>query len=183
MVPGRLNCTFNLRFRGPVRAHRVQRYDAWHGGFRLAGFFDVQNFAALVVSALGAGAVRHLALVTIGALGERVALESVVCAADAGASFRVSPFWIRHSIPLFSSILIYRYLVLPVAQWSSLPRISFKADHRGSSSGSAHAHFSTFRFVPQCGQSPLQSSRQIAFKGSDRMTCSCNTSSSCKPSP
>jgi hypothetical protein len=70
VVPGRLNRTFDLRFRGPVRAHRVQRYDAWHGEFRLAGFFDVQNFTALVVSALGTGAVRHLALVAVGALGE-----------------------------------------------------------------------------------------------------------------
>ena len=72
MLPGRLNRTFDLRFRRPVCAHRVQRYDAWHGEFRLAGFFDVQDFTALVVSALGAGAVRHLALVAVGALGQRV---------------------------------------------------------------------------------------------------------------
>jgi hypothetical protein len=32
VVPGRLNCTFNLRLRRPVGTHRVQRYDAWHGG-------------------------------------------------------------------------------------------------------------------------------------------------------
>jgi len=104
VVPGRLNRTFDLRFRGPVRAHRVQRYDAWHGEFRLAGFFDVQNFTALVVSALGTGAVRHLALVTVGALGERVALECVVSASDAGSPFRVSPFWIWHSIPLYFNL-------------------------------------------------------------------------------
>jgi hypothetical protein len=112
-VPGRLDRTFDFRFRGSVRAHRVQRYDAWHGKFKLTGFFDVQDFATLVVSALGASAVRHLALVAVGALGERVTLECVVSATDAGAPFRVSPFWIRHSIPLFSSISIYRYLVLP----------------------------------------------------------------------
>jgi hypothetical protein len=70
VVPRGLNRTFDLRLRRPVRAHRVQGYDAWHGEFRLAGFFDVQDFTTLIVTALGAGAVRHLALVTIGALGK-----------------------------------------------------------------------------------------------------------------
>jgi hypothetical protein len=70
VVPGRLNRTFDFRFRRPVGTHRVQRYDAWHGEFRLAGFFDFQNFASLVMTTLGAGAMRHLALVTVGALGE-----------------------------------------------------------------------------------------------------------------
>ena len=96
VVPGRLNRTFDLRFRRPVRAHRVQSYDAWHGEFRLAGFFDVQNFTALIVTALGAGAMRHLALVAVGALGERVAFQCVVRATSAGARFGVSPFWIWH---------------------------------------------------------------------------------------
>jgi len=53
----------------------------------------------------------------------------------------------------------------------------------GSSSGSAQAHCSAFRFLPQCGQSPLQSSRQIALRGSASRSCSCNTSSICNPSP
>jgi hypothetical protein len=38
----------------------------------LAGFLDVQNFATFIVTALRAGAVRHFALVTVGAFGERV---------------------------------------------------------------------------------------------------------------
>jgi hypothetical protein len=87
MVPGRLNRTFDFRLWCPVRTHRVQRYDAWHGEFRLAGFFNVQNFAAFVVSALGASAVRHLALMTVGALGERVAFQCIMRAPDAGAPF------------------------------------------------------------------------------------------------
>jgi hypothetical protein len=37
---------------------------------RLAGFPNVQNFAALIVAALGAGAMRHLLLVAVGTLGE-----------------------------------------------------------------------------------------------------------------
>ena len=73
VVPGRLNRTFDFRFRRPVGAHRVQRYDAWHGEFRLAGFFDFQNFAALVVTTFGAGTMWHLAFVTVGALGKGVA--------------------------------------------------------------------------------------------------------------
>ena len=87
MVPGRLNRAFDFRFRGSVRAHRVQRYDAWHGEFRLAGFFDVQDFTAFVVSALGTGAVRHLPLVAVGALGERMGFECVMSASDAGTPF------------------------------------------------------------------------------------------------
>jgi hypothetical protein len=36
------------------------------------GLFDLDDFAALVITALGAGAMRHLALVAVGAFGERL---------------------------------------------------------------------------------------------------------------
>ena len=75
-MAGSLNRALDLRFGRPVRAHRVQRDDARHGVLRLAGFFDVENFASFVVTALGAGAVRHLALVAVGALGEAVAFSA-----------------------------------------------------------------------------------------------------------
>jgi hypothetical protein len=96
VVPCRLNRTFDFRFRRPVGAHRVQGYDAWHGEFGLACLFDVQNFAALVVAALGTGAVRHLALVAVGALGKRVAFQCIMGATSACARFGVSPFRIWH---------------------------------------------------------------------------------------
>src|SRR5262245_19339015 len=68
----------------------------------LLGGLDFQDFAPLVVSALRAGAVRHLALVAIRALGERVAAQRIMRAAPRGTGFRVSSFWIRHSsVPLF----------------------------------------------------------------------------------
>ena len=70
VVPCRLDCPFDLGLRPAVRAHRVQGYDAWHGVAALAGFLDVQNFTAFVVAALGAGAMRHLALVAIRTFGE-----------------------------------------------------------------------------------------------------------------
>jgi hypothetical protein len=38
--------------------------------FQLAGFFDVKNFASLIVAAFGASAVRHFSLVAVGALRE-----------------------------------------------------------------------------------------------------------------
>jgi hypothetical protein len=41
----------------------------------LAGFLDIQNFAALVIAALGAGAMRHLALVAVRTFRQRVAFE------------------------------------------------------------------------------------------------------------
>jgi len=46
--------------------------------FELAGFFNVENFASLIVTALRAGAMRHLFLVTVGTLGKAVGLQRVV---------------------------------------------------------------------------------------------------------
>jgi hypothetical protein len=63
---------------------------------RLTGFFDVENFASLIVAALGAGAMRHFFLVAVGALGKGVAFEGIVRAPGGGALLGVSPFWIRH---------------------------------------------------------------------------------------
>jgi hypothetical protein len=40
----------------------MKRAEAW-----LAGFLDVQNLASFIVTALGAGAVRHLLFVAVGA--------------------------------------------------------------------------------------------------------------------
>ena len=95
-LPGRLDCAFDLRFRPAVRAHRVQGYDAWHGVAALAGFLDVQNFAAFVVAALGAGPMRHLALVAVWTFREGMTFERIMSAPASGACFRVSPFRIWH---------------------------------------------------------------------------------------
>ena len=57
-------------------------------------------FAAFVMTTLRASAVRHLALVTIRALGERVAGQVVVRAPGGGAALRVTSFRICHSKPL-----------------------------------------------------------------------------------
>jgi hypothetical protein len=46
----------------------------------LAGFFHVQDFASLIVTAFWAGAMRHLFLVAVGAFGKGVTLKSVVSA-------------------------------------------------------------------------------------------------------
>src|SRR5271167_407024 len=96
VMPRRLDCPFDLRLGPAIRAHRVQGYDAWHGAAALAGFLDAQNFAAFVIAALGAGTMRHLALVAVWTFGECMALEGVVGAPASGACFGVSPFWIWH---------------------------------------------------------------------------------------
>jgi hypothetical protein len=70
---------------------------------QLAGFFDVKNFATLIVTAFGTGAMRHLFLVTVGALGKTVAFQSVVGAPCGSALLGVSPFWIRHGIEFLFS--------------------------------------------------------------------------------
>jgi hypothetical protein len=44
----------------------------------LAGFFNVDDFATLIESALGAGAMRHFLFVTVGTLGKAMRLERVV---------------------------------------------------------------------------------------------------------
>jgi hypothetical protein len=94
----RQNGALDLRLGRAIRTHRIQRDHARHGGYELAGFFDVENFAAFIVTALGAGAVRHLLLVAVGALGKGMAFQSVVSPAGRGALLGVSSFWIRHVI-------------------------------------------------------------------------------------
>src|SRR5215510_5059746 len=67
----------------------------------LAGFFDVQNFSAFIVPALGTRTVRNFFLVAIRTFRQRVPLQRVVGAAVAGARFRMSTFRVCHEI-LFS---------------------------------------------------------------------------------
>jgi hypothetical protein len=42
---------------------------------KLAGFLDVHNFTALVITTLRTSTMRHLALVAIRAFGKRMAFE------------------------------------------------------------------------------------------------------------
>jgi hypothetical protein len=65
---------------------------------KLAGFFNVEYFASLIVTAFRTSAVGHLFLVTVGALGEAVAFQSIVGTPGRGALLGVSPFWIRHGL-------------------------------------------------------------------------------------
>jgi hypothetical protein len=64
-----VNCAFDFRLGRPVRTHRIQRDHARHCGRKLAGFLNVQNFAAFVVAALDTSAMRHLLLVAVRTLG------------------------------------------------------------------------------------------------------------------
>jgi hypothetical protein len=64
------NSPANLRFRSFIGAYSVKRNVDEHGR-RLLGFFlDFDNGAALVLAALGAGAMGELLLVAGGALGD-----------------------------------------------------------------------------------------------------------------
>jgi len=69
----------------------------------LAGFFDVENFASFIVTALGTGAMRHFLFVTVGALGKAVAFERVVSPPGRGAFLRMASFWIRHVLNSFEA--------------------------------------------------------------------------------
>lgn len=58
--------------------------------------FHFDHFTALVVAALWTGAMRHLALVAIGALGKRMRGKVIVGTTRGRASLGVSPFRICH---------------------------------------------------------------------------------------
>jgi len=60
------------------------------------GLFDLDDFAALVIAALLASAVRQLALVAVGTFGQRLRCQVIVGASLGGTRLRVAPFWIRH---------------------------------------------------------------------------------------
>jgi L-serine deaminase len=62
----------------------------------LPGFLHFQDGAALVRSALGAGAVGQLLFVAVGTLGEARRGQKIVGAAVGGAARGVAPFRIRH---------------------------------------------------------------------------------------
>ena len=62
----------------------------------LTGLLDLYDLTALVVAALGAGAMRKLAFVTVGTLAERACGEVIVGAAEGRALLGVSPFGICH---------------------------------------------------------------------------------------
>jgi len=62
----------------------------------LGGFLDVENGAAFVGAALGAGVVGKLLLVTVGALGDAAGGQKIVRPAIGGTARRVAPFRIRH---------------------------------------------------------------------------------------
>jgi hypothetical protein len=65
----------------------------------LAGLlFDRVDFATLVIAALGTHAMRHFALVAVGAIRQGLRRQKIVRATLRGACLRVSPFWIRHEI-------------------------------------------------------------------------------------
>ncbi len=110
---------------------------AWNWAGKLAGFFDVQNFTALVVAALGAGAMRHLLLMAIGALRERVSLQGVVRTSGTGARLGMSAFRVWHE----SSSLKQPALAGPAESYcSNFFLMSFNAAQRGSCSLAEHEH-------------------------------------------
>ena len=102
---GRMDCAFDLGYRSLIAPHRV--YGNGYHSFRLMRSrgelfrrcFDY--FAALVLSALGADAVRLLGLMAIRAFGTGRLAQCIVSAAGLSALVGVSAFRIRHCFSLF----------------------------------------------------------------------------------
>jgi hypothetical protein len=98
---GREDGTLDDLVRRMVPAHRIERDPATrHVRRRLQRFLDGDDFAALVVAALRADAVRLLRFLALRAGGERRQLEKVVRAARVGSRLRMAAFWIRHGVKL-----------------------------------------------------------------------------------
>src|SRR5882757_4655725 len=76
----------------------------------LLSFLYLEDFAALVVAALGAGMVGQLAFVAIRTLGESGGSQRVVRAALGGAGLGMAPLRIRHDRFLSIRPLISRRL-------------------------------------------------------------------------
>jgi hypothetical protein len=86
-----------LRLGSFVGAYGVKRNIDEHGrGKLLFSFLDSDHGAALVLAALGAGAMGQLLFVAGWALGYAHGGEKVVRAAKCGAACGVTPFRIRH---------------------------------------------------------------------------------------
>src|SRR5581483_7559883 len=102
ILPRRLDRTFDLRLRRPVRTHCVQSYDAWHGDGRLTIFLNTEDFAAFVITTFRTSAMGLFALVTIWTLRKRRCRQKIMGAPCAGAFLRVPPFWIRHLNSFYS---------------------------------------------------------------------------------
>ena len=66
---------------------------------------DFDDFAALVLTALGANAVWQHGLMAFGALGQTGALQMIVSAPRGGAPLGVASFWIGHGRKLFYLVL------------------------------------------------------------------------------
>ena len=81
MMARRLQRPFDFGLGRFVGSHRIQSDYARHGGKKLGLLFDLEDFAALVVSAFRAGAMRHLLFMTVGTLGKRMPGQKIVCAA------------------------------------------------------------------------------------------------------
>ena len=60
------------------------------------GLFDLDNLAAFIVAALGAGPMWQLTLVAIGTFGQGLRRQMIVGAALGRARLGMAPFWIWH---------------------------------------------------------------------------------------
>src|SRR5580693_5497845 len=85
MMVGILACVANLEYCG---AQTATMWGLWPYGIvpspnagLAGGLFDLDHLAPLVVAALKAGAMRHLALVTVGTFGQRLRRQMIVGAA------------------------------------------------------------------------------------------------------
>ena len=87
IVVGMLACT--------VVTSTTGHKDPWLAG----GFLLLDDFAALIVTALGAGAMWQLALVAIRTIRQRLCRQMIVRAALRRSGLRMPPFWIRHMKP------------------------------------------------------------------------------------
>ena len=122
----------------------------------------LNNFSAVVVTAVTANPVRCLILSALRAFhkGRSVKLPNVGTSLILSCTGHFSLGY-RHR----QHLLIVKYCIDIWNQFSSCRR----ASRRGSVCCFSQAHSPSLRFLPQVGQSPLQSSLQTYFGGVSRM--------------
>ena len=176
-VPGGADRPLHFGFGGVIPAHCIYR-NGQHVATPVLLLRHFDHFAALVLAAVRAHPVGQLGLMAIGTLGSARRLQRIVRAAGARPPLGVSAFRIRHIST--SANLIRGCGVNPGTTQSSSLR---SAPQRSSKLSTLQSHAVSFRFLPQTGQIPLQTSLQTRCMGKASSTCSRRMSSRSRPPP
>jgi hypothetical protein len=145
------------------------------GGWLL--LLDFHYFAALVLSAVRAYAMRQLGLMAVGTFGhprrfQRIVRAAILVRARSGV---VSDSAFRYLKEFTPELRGFQIVFRSFRPW--------RAAHRAPACSSLQSHGVSLRLAPHVGQIPLQSSRQTRCMGISSTICSRKMSSNSIPPP